>query len=51
MTPAGATHFERLDGLAADVQDELLAPLSPRERDLLARPLTRVLGHHASTFE
>jgi hypothetical protein len=25
MTPAGATHFERPDGLIADVQDELPA--------------------------
>jgi DNA-binding MarR family transcriptional regulator len=51
LTPAGAAQFERLDGLLADVQDELPAPRSPRERDLLTRLLTRVLGHHTSTFE
>ena len=30
------------------VQDELLAPLSPEERDQLIRLLARVLAHHAS---
>ncbi len=49
ITPAGSAHFGRLDGLLADVQDELLAPLSPHERDLLVGLLTRVLDHHAGT--
>ena len=36
------------DGLLADVQDELLAPLSRKERELLIRLLTRILEHHTS---
>ena len=48
MTPAGAAQLERLDSLVASVQDELLAPLSADERDLLRRLLTRLLDHHAS---
>jgi hypothetical protein len=31
----------------ADVQDELLAPLSPAEREQLSSLLTRILEHHA----
>jgi MarR family transcriptional regulator, lower aerobic nicotinate degradation pathway regulator len=49
ITPAGTAHLQRLDGLLADVQDELLAPLSGRERELLIRLLTRVLEHHTSS--
>jgi MarR family transcriptional regulator, lower aerobic nicotinate degradation pathway regulator len=49
ITPAGTAHFQRLDGLLADVQDELLAPLSRPERQVLTRLLTRVLEHHTST--
>jgi DNA-binding MarR family transcriptional regulator len=48
ITPAGATHLQRLDGLLADVQDELLAPLSPGERDQLTGLLSRVLEHHGT---
>ena len=47
MTPAGTAQLQRLDGLVAGVQDELLAPLSADERDLLTRLLTRLLDHHA----
>jgi DNA-binding MarR family transcriptional regulator len=46
ITPAGAVHLRRLDQLLAGVQDELLAPLSPAERELLIGLLTRVLEHH-----
>jgi MarR family transcriptional regulator, lower aerobic nicotinate degradation pathway regulator len=31
----------------AGVQDELLAPLSPAERQQLVRLLSRILEHHA----
>jgi MarR family transcriptional regulator, lower aerobic nicotinate degradation pathway regulator len=48
LTPAGTAHLKRLDGLLTDVQDELLAPLSPGERDQLTRMLSRVLGYHSS---
>src|SRR5215467_14334372 len=43
----GRAHLARLNTLLADVQDELLAPLSPGERQALAGALTRVLDHHA----
>jgi DNA-binding MarR family transcriptional regulator len=48
ITPAGAASLQRLESLVAGVQDELLAPLSPGERDQLIRLLSRVLAHHAS---
>jgi MarR family transcriptional regulator, lower aerobic nicotinate degradation pathway regulator len=44
MTTAGAARLGLLDGALAEVQDELLAPLSAAERAELARLLTRVLG-------
>jgi DNA-binding MarR family transcriptional regulator len=47
ITPAGTAHLRRLDELLADVQDELLAPLSPAEREQLITLLIRVLEHHA----
>jgi MarR family transcriptional regulator, lower aerobic nicotinate degradation pathway regulator len=47
ITATGRAHLRRLDALLADVQDELLAPLSPGERRSLAGTLTRVLDHHA----
>jgi len=48
ITPAGTARLHRLDGVLADVQDELLAPLSPAERAQLIRLLTRVLEHHST---
>jgi len=47
ITPAGAAHLRRLDELLAGVQDELLAPLSPAERQQLIRLLNRILEHRA----
>jgi MarR family transcriptional regulator, lower aerobic nicotinate degradation pathway regulator len=49
ITPAGAACLDQLESLVAGVQDELLAPLSPEERDQLIRLLSRVLAHHASS--
>ncbi len=49
ITPAGTLHLQRLDGLLADVQDELLAPLSPDQRTTLTRLLSRLLDYHNST--
>jgi DNA-binding MarR family transcriptional regulator len=46
ITPAGRAHFRRLDKILANVQDELLSPLSPNERRQLIRLLTRLLEHH-----
>ena len=49
ITPAGAACLDQLENLVAGVQDELLAPLSPEEREQLIRLLSRVLAHHASS--
>jgi MarR family transcriptional regulator, lower aerobic nicotinate degradation pathway regulator len=46
ITAAGTAHLRRLDELLADVQDELLAPLSPAERQQLTVLLNRILEHH-----
>ena len=47
ITPAGAAHLRRLEELLADVQDELLTPLSPAERQELVRLLSRIVEHHS----
>ena len=49
ITPAGTAHLRRLEELLADVQDELLTPLSPAERQQLIRLLNRILEHHDRT--
>jgi DNA-binding MarR family transcriptional regulator len=46
ITPAGRRRLRQLDKRLALVQDELLAPLSPDEREQLTRLLRRVLDHH-----
>ena len=43
ITSPGIAQFERLDRIVADVQNELLAPLSRAERQQLIRLLTRIL--------
>ena len=47
ITPSGLQQLQRLDSALAEVQDQLLAPLSMEERKELARLLTIVLDHHA----
>jgi len=47
ITPAGTAHLRRLEALLDDVQNELLAPLSPAERQQLIHLLTRILERHA----
>jgi MarR family transcriptional regulator, lower aerobic nicotinate degradation pathway regulator len=47
ITAQGWAHLRRLDALLADAQDELLAPLSPGERQALVGMLTRLLDHRA----
>ena len=47
ITPAGTAHLRRLEELLDDVQNELLAPLSPAERQQLIHLLTRILERHA----
>ena len=46
ITPAGTAHLRRLEELLDDVQNELLAPLSPAERQQLIHLLTRILERH-----
>ncbi|GGL20245.1 hypothetical protein Sme01_23510 [Sphaerisporangium melleum] len=46
ITEAGREQLGRLERQLAKVQDELLAPLSPDERDQLTGLLLRVLTHH-----
>jgi DNA-binding MarR family transcriptional regulator len=48
ITPTGSAHFQRLDGIVADIQDELLDPLQPAERQVLISLLIRVLEHHTN---
>ena len=47
ITPAGTAHLRRLEELLDNVQNDLLAPLSPAERQQLIHLLTRVLERHA----
>lgn len=49
ITPAGRRQLRRLEKQLTQVQDELLAPLSPDERDQLTRLLTRLLEHHTKS--
>jgi DNA-binding MarR family transcriptional regulator len=45
ITPAGTEQLRLLDGVVASIQDKLLAPLSPAEREQLTRLLARILEH------
>lgn len=47
ITEAGMKRLEHLDAVLSEVQQHLLAPLSPAEREQLTDLLTRVLDHHA----
>lgn len=47
ISAQGRRHLRRLDKVLDVLHDELLAPLSPAERDQLVRLLTRLLDHHA----
>jgi MarR family transcriptional regulator, lower aerobic nicotinate degradation pathway regulator len=47
ITSAGRRQLRRLDKQVTQIQDDLLAPLSPDERDQLTRLLTRILDHHS----
>ncbi|MDX3694580.1 MarR family transcriptional regulator [Streptomyces europaeiscabiei] len=46
ISPRGRRYLPRLDKVLDDLHDELLAPLSPAERDQLVRLLSRLLDHH-----
>ncbi|MFD5476367.1 MarR family winged helix-turn-helix transcriptional regulator [Streptomyces hawaiiensis] len=47
ISPRGRRHLRRLDEVLDDLHDQLLAPLSPAERDQFVQLLTRLLDHHA----
>src|SRR5215472_7876066 len=47
ITAAGTAHLRQLEELLNSVQDQLLAPLSPAERQQLTGLLTQVLRHHS----
>ncbi|MFC4061294.1 MarR family winged helix-turn-helix transcriptional regulator [Planomonospora corallina] len=46
LTPAGSRQLRRLEERLAECQDELLAPLSPEDRQRLTELLSRLLDHH-----
>jgi DNA-binding MarR family transcriptional regulator len=46
ITPAGRRQLRRLDRRLTRIQEELLTPLSPDERDQLSGLLARILDHH-----
>jgi DNA-binding MarR family transcriptional regulator len=46
LTTAGKRQLRRLEKQLAECQDELLAPLSPEERQRLTELLSRLLDHH-----
>ncbi|MFL6118592.1 MarR family winged helix-turn-helix transcriptional regulator [Actinophytocola sp.] len=46
LTPAGKRQLRRLDKRLSETQDELLAPLSPEERQRLTELLSTLLDHH-----
>lgn len=47
LTSAGLQHLAALDGLVSAAQEELLGPLSARERQQLVELLTRLVDHHS----
>ncbi|MEZ7129133.1 MarR family winged helix-turn-helix transcriptional regulator [Nonomuraea sp. AD125B] len=47
LTARGREHLDRLQEVVAALQDELLAPLTPAEREQFSDLLTRVHEHHA----
>jgi DNA-binding MarR family transcriptional regulator len=46
LTAAGKRQLRRLEKRLAETQDELLAPLSPEERQRFTEQLSRLLDHH-----
>ncbi|WP_326777840.1 MarR family winged helix-turn-helix transcriptional regulator [Streptomyces sp. NBC_01445] len=49
ISAKGRRQLRRLDTVLDTLHDELLAPLSPTERDQLVELLNRLLDHHAGT--
>ncbi|MDP4504890.1 MarR family winged helix-turn-helix transcriptional regulator [Nonomuraea turcica] len=51
ITTQGRRRLRYLDQVLDDLHDELLAPLTPAERDQLVQLLTRLLDHHTQAPE
>ncbi|MFA1546388.1 MarR family winged helix-turn-helix transcriptional regulator [Actinomadura chokoriensis] len=49
LTADGSRHLQELDEVLARIQDDLLAPLTPPEREQLTGLLTRLADHHAKS--
>ncbi|MDJ0463927.1 MarR family transcriptional regulator [Streptomyces sp. H27-C3] len=49
ISARGRRHLRLLDKVLDGLHDELLAPLSPAERDQFVQLLTRLLDHHTRT--
>ncbi|MFF4423425.1 MarR family winged helix-turn-helix transcriptional regulator [Streptomyces sp. NPDC001549] len=47
LTPPGRRQLHKLEQILTAAQEELLAPLSTREREQLTRLLGRIVDHHA----
>ncbi|MEV4512276.1 MarR family winged helix-turn-helix transcriptional regulator [Dactylosporangium sp. NPDC049525] len=47
LTPAAGRRLAGLEGVLAQIQEDLCAPLSPAEREQLVGLLTRIVEHHA----
>ncbi|WP_236718081.1 MarR family winged helix-turn-helix transcriptional regulator [Actinoplanes sp. TFC3] len=47
LTAPGRRHLVKLDALLAEVENEVLAPLSPAQREQLTRLLTVLVDHHS----
>ncbi|MEU4230577.1 MarR family transcriptional regulator [Nonomuraea sp. NPDC026600] len=51
MTPEGRRRLDQLDAVLGEVQRDLLAPLSPADRERLVDLLGRVLDHHTCSAD
>jgi len=51
LTTAGKRQLRRLEKQLAETQDELLAPLSPDERQQLTELLSKLLDHHCASTD
>jgi DNA-binding MarR family transcriptional regulator len=51
LTESGKRRLEHIGGVLDGIQDDLLGPLSAKERDALATALRRVLDHQAQPVE
>lgn len=51
LTPAGLAHLAEIDAVLGEAQQELLAPLTEEDRDVLVRLLRRVAAHHGALDE